>query len=91
MKYLGEEEWSFMSRNTTCSECGGKMERGFVVDTAGDIGMLLDAAYWVEGRPEKSIWTGLKVMKKEKHYITAYRCETCGFLKFYAGPVTTKN
>ncbi len=80
-----------MNRNTICSECGGKMQRGLVVDTEGYYGMQLDAAYWVEGKPERNILGWLKVRKKEKHYITAFRCEGCGFLKFYAGPNITLN
>jgi hypothetical protein len=46
----------------------------------------------VEGKPERNIFGGLKVREKEKHYITAFRCERCGFLKLYAGPdLTSKN
>ena len=81
-----------MTRNTTCSECGGKMQRGFVVDTEGRWGgTQLDAAYWVEGKPERNVFDSVKVREKEKHYIAAYRCESCGYLKLYAGPDLTPN
>lgn len=68
------------------------MERGFVVETRGQVGIPYDAAFWCEGKPENNFWGGLKTKGKQSYYITAYRCERCGFLKFYAGPdVTTKN
>jgi hypothetical protein len=65
------------------------MKRGIVVDRA-PAGMT-DAAYWLEGKAEKSIWVGLKTKGKQALFITAYRCENCGFLKFYAGPNVTPN
>jgi hypothetical protein len=72
-----------MSRNLVCTECGGTMEMGIVVDHGY---LYMDAAYWIEGHGEK-LWDGLLKLKgKKKHGISALRCETCGFLKFYAGP-----
>lgn len=54
-------------------------------------GLLLEATqggwqptYWVEGVPEKSIWTGLKLKGKEVWRVSAFRCGACGFLKTYA-------
>jgi hypothetical protein len=79
-----------MTRNTTCNECGGTMQRGFVVETRGSRGIPYEAAYWLEGKPEKSFWGGLKTEERQSYYITAYRCENCGFLKFYAGPAAIK-
>jgi hypothetical protein len=39
-------------------------------------------AFWVEGQMELN-WLGAP--NYEKHYsIIAYRCESCGFMKFYA-------
>lgn len=73
-----------MSPNTTCSECGGRMRRGFIVETEGN-GSPYDASYWLEGEPVKSSWSGhLKTEDKQAFYATAYRCENCGLLKFYA-------
>jgi hypothetical protein len=78
-----------MSRNFICTECGGKMEIGIIVDV-GHGGFPADASYWMEGTNEKGSWlglpSGLKTEGKKKHYISALRCERCGFLKFYAGP-----
>jgi hypothetical protein len=73
-----------MARNIVCSECGGKMEMGIIVDRA-NLYAAIDASYWMKGINERS-WFGLKIYAKEKHYISALRCETCGFLKLYAGP-----
>ena len=73
-----------MIRNLVCSECGGKMEKGIIVDT-GDAGWPFGASYWMEGIAEKN-WIGTLIThKKKKYYITAFRCEICGFLKLYAG------
>lgn len=41
-------------------------------------------ATWIEGKPQKSFWTGLKTGGKEHHQIQIYRCEACGFLENYA-------
>ncbi|HSK89524.1 MAG TPA: PF20097 family protein [Anaerolineales bacterium] len=71
-----------MNRNTTCSECSGKMQRGFIVETEIS-GNPLDATFWLEGEPEKG-WLGLKTKGKQAFHITAFRCESCGFLKLYA-------
>ena len=58
------------------------MEEGFVLDLAhhhrGQV------SNWVEGPPEKSFWTGLKIKDKEQHPITSYRCPRCGLLQNYA-------
>jgi hypothetical protein len=64
------------------------MQEGYILDTT--YGGRLQSS-WIEGKPEKSIWTGLKVMKKRKYHITVYRCENCGFLKLYAGLDITPN
>jgi hypothetical protein len=73
-----------MGRNFVCAECGGTMQMGIIV---GNSYGPNDASYWMEGINEKGLWTGsLKIKGKKKHYISALRCETCGFLKFYAGP-----
>ena len=39
---------------------------------------------WVEGEPQYSIWTGLKLRGKERLPVTTYRCSRCGFLESYA-------
>jgi Domain of unknown function (DUF6487) len=79
-----------MTWNPVSNECGGTMQKGYVAETAVRLGIPFDASYWIEGKPEKSKWTGLKTKGKTIHYILAYRCEQCGFLKFFAGPATSE-
>ena len=54
-------------------------------------GYLLDETYgrvrpsqWIEGAPEFSIWTGLKLRGKRKIEVATYRCSRCGYLESYA-------
>ncbi len=70
-----------MTRNTVCSECGGEMLEGYILDVTR--GGRVPSS-WIEGKPEKDFWLGLKIEDKHVFYITAFRCESCGFLKFYA-------
>lgn len=39
---------------------------------------------WIEGRPARSIWTGLKTKGMKMLPVTAYRCDRCGYLENYA-------
>jgi len=57
------------------------MDEGFIVDNVygGRV-----QAQWAEGKPQRSIWTGLKVASDAKHPVTTYRCERCGYLESYA-------
>lgn len=57
------------------------MEPGFIVDEGYGTRTV---AKWVGGKPEKSIWTGLKLRGKEKLDITSFRCRRCGYLESYA-------
>ncbi len=76
-----------MARNLVCSECGGKLDRGFIAETL-DLTQLhaYDASLWVDGQPEKGFMWWLKTEGRKMYYVTAYRCEQCGFMKVYAGP-----
>jgi hypothetical protein len=53
-------------------------------------GFLLDSAQsprtteWIEGAPEKSFWSGLKLTGRRRFPVNADRCERCGFLELYA-------
>ena len=67
-----------------CVKCGGEMEEGFVLDNTH--GARLQSG-WVEGAPEPSFWTGLKLKGKEQIPITTFRCRRCGYLESYAAPV----
>ena len=63
-----------------CPKCGGEMEEGFVLDNPSDG----HQSGWVEGAPEGSRWTGIKMKGKVQLPVVAYRCQLCGFLESYA-------
>ena len=57
------------------------MAEGFIVDaTHGSNGV----SSWIEGAPEKSIWTGVKLSGRGRTEIASWRCSRCGFLEHYA-------
>ena len=70
-----------MARSRECPKCGGAMAEGFVVDKT-DSGARVPG--WVEGKPQKSVWTGLKLRGKPRLEIVTWRCRRCGFLESYA-------
>ena len=41
-------------------------------------------AAWVEGKPQRSFWTGLKIKDGTTHPIATFRCERCGYLESFA-------
>ena len=63
-----------------CPKCGSPMITGYLVDHNQSL-KVLD---WVEGAPEKSFWTGLKIKDRRNFPVVADRCERCGFLELYA-------
>ena len=71
-------------REPTCAKCGSAMEAGFVLDQTHDAVMRQSA--WIEGAPEPSFWTGLKLKGHQRLPVTTYRCSACGYLESYAPP-----
>jgi predicted RNA-binding Zn-ribbon protein involved in translation (DUF1610 family) len=63
-----------------CPQCRVAMERGFLLDT----GHANTVANWVEGEPEKSVWTGIRLKNRTLRPIVSYRCPTCGLLLDFA-------
>lgn len=63
------------------------MLRGFLLD-AGNHDMPR-VARWVEGAPEKSFWTGLKLGERQVLQVVTFRCPHCGYLESYASDETT--
>jgi len=59
------------------------MEEGFILDNTH--GARLQSE-WIEGAPEISWWTGIKLRGKEQHPIVTFRCARCGYLESYALP-----
>lgn len=66
-----------------CPECSGKMQKGYLLDKGYGTSFL---PKWVEGDPEERISSDLGSSDVTRHTVLAYRCEKCGFLKFYAPP-----
>lgn len=57
------------------------MTEGFVADnTHGGASV----SRWYAGKPQRSMWTGLKLRKIEQHEIMTSRCSRCGYLESYA-------
>ena len=71
-----------MAQSKQCLRCGGTLVEGFVVDQAH--GGAATVPTWVEGAPQKSVWTGVKLGGKAKLDIAAWRCRSCGLLEQYA-------
>ena len=69
-----------------CPRCRGPMDLGFLLDRGHH--SSANVAQWVEGIPERSVWTGLKTKDREVYPLTSYRCERCGYLELYALPET---
>lgn len=70
-----------MQQSKQCPKCAGAMGEGFVVDGIHG-GHAVSS--WVAGAPERSAWMGLKLGKRVRSEISAWRCERCGFLEHYA-------
>jgi hypothetical protein len=69
------------SDRTRCTECGGTMETGYILDRS-DAGFIVPS--WVAGPPTKN-WLGmLKYDRKTVRQVLTDRCCACGFLKSYA-------
>ncbi|MCW3846227.1 PF20097 family protein [Sphingomonas sp. LB-2] len=69
-------------RSNDCPRCQGSMTEGFIPDHTDSA--VRKVAIWVEGAPEKSRWTGVKLGKKTRYEIQTWRCGRCGFLESYA-------
>ena len=65
-----------------CPKCAGSMSEGFVADRTHHSAAAVPS--WVEGQPERSVWTGLKLGGKPRIDIATWRCTRCGFLEQYA-------
>lgn len=60
------------------------MEPGLLLDKGH--ANSLNVTEWLEGAPEKSVWTGLKTKGKERLRlpVRTFRCPSCGYLESYA-------
>jgi hypothetical protein len=59
------------------------MEEGFVLDKSYGHGWA-EITEWMQGAPEKSFWTGVKMKQRARRPVTTWRCTKCGFLESFA-------
>ena len=66
-----------------CPKCSQPMDEGFILEGTryGET-----PSEWIEGPPQYSIWTGLKLKGKERRKVATFCCPKCGFLESYAKP-----
>ena len=57
------------------------MSEGFILDEAHGRWRV---SRWQAGKPEKSIWSGVKQRKADQLDIATWRCDRCGYLESYA-------
>lgn len=71
-------------RAPDCIRCRNPMANGYLLE-AGDHNTRT-VTHWVEGEPEKSFWTGLKLKDRDVMAVVTFRCPDCGYLESYARP-----
>jgi hypothetical protein len=57
------------------------MEEGFVL--GNNLSNVIPSV-WIEGAPEPSFWTGIKVSGRTKRRVQTFRCTACGHLDSFA-------
>ncbi len=66
-----------------CPDCDGPMTRGFLRDRA-PASFEPPQAWWVEGEPERSLWSGTKLRDRDVYLTESWRCDACGLVRTYA-------
>ena len=68
----------------TCSRCQGGLRVGFLEDK-GERGSIAASRVlsWIDGQAQKGAFGGAKVLGKQRHDVTAYRCDQCGHLDLF--------
>lgn len=71
-----------------CTVCGAKTVEGFLLDFQHG-GQT--ATRWVEGKPKRMTTGVVAFSDRTNYHMSAFRCESCGHLEFYAvdAPVPT--
>ncbi|HEU0014926.1 MAG TPA: PF20097 family protein [Longimicrobium sp.] len=65
----------------TCPDCTVPLEGGFLLEHNQS---MYRAVTWVEGPPEKSFWSGLKLKGRRRLKVYAWRCPRCTQVRLYA-------
>ena len=69
---------------TECPHCARRMQPGYLLERGHH--NHLGGTQWVEGAPERSFWSGLRVKNRLVLPVVTYRCERCGYLASFARP-----
>ena len=77
----GSKKTEMTTADHTCPKCQGRLEEGFIADAVSG-GVF--TSKWIEGEPERSLWSGIKTKGKRKVAISTFRCTNCGYLESYA-------
>jgi hypothetical protein len=67
-----------------CPKCFSHMEEGFMIDQWGRF--MRHVSTWVEGAPEHSVMSGVRLRGKKSIKAKTFRCIECGYLESYARP-----
>lgn len=70
----------------TCPRCSIQLQEGYLLDEARNQRTPTD---WIEGKPERSFWTGLKLKGRARLRVASWRCPRCGLLELHA-PATSE-
>ena len=65
-----------------CPACRVQMQEGFVPDVGQND--RFRRTRWTEGRPEKTLFGGLKVKGRRQLDTVTFRCPRCGWLIWFA-------
>lgn len=64
-----------------CPDCQRRMEGGYLL---GSSESARTVGTWVEGPPERSRWTGLKLKGRRQLTVYAWRCPGCSQVRLFA-------
>ena len=66
-----------------CPTCDVSLAEGYILDNMYGEGARKPAE-WVEGKPLRYWWGGLKTSGRRKLAVSSFRCPRCGLLREYA-------
>ena len=64
-----------------CPECRGRMVDGFIPEYTRN---RVRSSLWIEGKLERSFWSGTRLKGKDIRAVVTWRCVQCGLLREYA-------
>lgn len=69
-----------------CLRCHAALEPGYLLDVGQDLATVgrRHQARWVQGEPEPSFWTSLKLKDRTVLPVFADRCSQCGTIELRA-------